>query len=79
MISDNTANNNTSSNDNDALSNMTPMDIDDMITEVKKTKHEEHISYISREHSKAPSIVSTTELEVSNKTNNPANNTDVAE
>ena len=79
MISDNIANNNTSSNDNDALSNMTPMDIDDMITEVKKTKHKEHNSYISTEHSKAPSIVSTTELEVSNKTNNPANNTDVAE
>ena len=58
---------------------MTSMDIDDMLTEVRKNKHKEFISYISKEHSKAPSILSTTELEVSNKTNNPDNNTDVEE
>ena len=55
------------------------MDIDDMLTEVRKNKHKEYISYISTEHSKPPSILSTTELEVSNKTNIPDNNTDVEE
>ena len=51
------------------------MDIDDMLTKVRKNKHKEYISYISTEYSKAPSILSTAELEVSNKTNNPDNNT----
>ena len=42
-----------------------------MLTGVRKNKHEEYISYISTGHSKAPSVLSTTELEVSNETNNP--------
>ena len=53
---------------------MTFMDIDDMLTKVRKKKHKEYISYISTDYSKAPSILSTAELEVSNKTNNPDNN-----
>ena len=60
VASDNISNNNTSSNDNDAFSNMTSMEIDDMLTEVRKNKHKEYIFYISTEHSKAPSILSTT-------------------
>ena len=55
------------------------MDIDDTFTEVRKNKHKEYILYISTEHSKALSKLSTTELEVSNKTSNPDNNTDVEE
>ena len=58
---------------------MTSMDIDDMLTEVRKNKHKEYISYISTEYSKAPSILSITELEVSNKTKNPDYNTDAEE
>ena len=73
VVRDNIANNNTNSNDNDTLSNMTSMD---MLTEVRKCKHKEYISYISTEHSKAPSTLSMTELEVSSKTNNPDNNTE---
>ena len=38
------------------------MGTDDTFTEVWKNKHEEYISYISTEHSKAPSKLSTTEL-----------------
>ena len=68
VVSDNIASNSNRSNDNDALSNMTSMDIDDMVTEVSKSKHKEYISYISMKHSKTPSILSTTELEVSCKT-----------
>ena len=49
-VNDNISKNNTSSNDNDAVSNMTSMDIDGMLTEVSKNKHEEYISYISTEH-----------------------------
>ena len=64
VVSDNISNNNTSSNDNDALSNMTSMDIDDMLMEVRKNKHKEHISYISTKHSKTPSILFNTELGV---------------
>ena len=79
MVSDNILNNNTSSNDNNALFNMTSIDIDGMLTEARKNKHKEYISYISTEHSKTPSILSTIELEVSNKTNNPNNNTDAEE
>ena len=79
VVSDNNNDYNNNSNDNDALSNMTSKDIDDMLTEVRKNKHKEYISYISTEHSKAPSILSTIELEVSNKTNNPDNNTDAEE
>ena len=41
--------------------------------------NKEYISYISAELSKAPSILSTTELEMSNKTNNPDINTDAEE
>ena len=55
------------------------MDIDDMLTEVRKNKHKEYIFYISTEYSKAPSILSITELEVSNKTKNPDYNTDAEE
>ena len=77
VVSDNISNNSPSSNCNDAVPNMTSMDIDDMLTEVRKNEHKEYISYISKEHSKAPSLLSTTELEVSNKTNNPDDNTDV--
>ena len=55
---------------------MTSVDIDDMLTEVKKNKHKEYISYISTKHSKAPSILSTTEIKVSNKTKDPDNNAD---
>ena len=76
VVSDNISNNNTSSNDNDALSNMTSMDTDDMLMEVRKNKHKEYISYISTKHSNALSILSNTELEVSNKTSIPDNNTD---
>ena len=65
VVSDNIASNSNRSNDNDALSNMTSMDIDDMVIEVSKSKHKEYISYIYR---KTPSILSTTELEVSCKT-----------
>ena len=36
VVSDNISNNNTSSNDNDVVSNVTSMDIDDMLTEVRK-------------------------------------------
>ena len=54
-------------------------DIDDMLTEVRKIKHKEYISYISTEDSKAPSILSTIELEVLDKTNNPDNNADAEE
>ena len=79
VVSENISNNNTSSNDNDALSNTTSMDIDDMLMKVRKNKHKEYISYISTKHSKAPSILSNTELEVSNKTNIPDNNTDAEE
>ena len=79
VVSANISNNNTSSNDNDALSNMTSMDIADMLMEVMKNKHKEYISCISMKHSKAPSILSNTELEVSNKTNIPDNNTDAEE
>ena len=79
VVSDNISNNNTSSNDNDALSNMTSMDIDDMLMEVRKNKHKEYVSYISTKHSNAPSILSNTELEVSNKTSIPDNNTDAEE
>ena len=50
-----------------------------MLTEVRKNKHKEYISYISTKHSKAPSVLSTVELEVSNKNNNPDNNTDAKE
>ena len=78
VVSDNIANKNTSSNDNDVLSNMTSMGIDDMLMEVKKNKHE-YIFYVSTEHSKAPSLLSITELEVSNKPNNPDNSTDAEE
>ena len=49
MVSDNILNNNTSSNDNDALSNMTSMDTDGMLTGVWKNKRKEYISYISTE------------------------------
>ena len=63
----------------DMKEDMTSMDIDDMLMEVRKNKHKEYISYISTEHSKAPSILSNTELEVSNKTNIPDKNTDVEE
>ena len=73
VVRDNIANNNTNSNDNDTLSNMTSMD---MLKEVRKCKHKEYISYISTEHSKAPSTLSMIELEVLNKTNNPDNNTE---
>ena len=62
VVSDGILNNNTSSNDNDALSNTTSMDIDGMLTEVRKNKHKEYISYISTEHSKAPPILSIIEL-----------------
>ena len=79
VVSENISNNNTSSNDNDALSNTTSMDIDDMLMKVRKNKYKEYISYISTKHSKAPSILSNTELEVSNKTNIPDNNTDAEE
>ena len=79
VVSDNISNNNTSSNDNDALSNMTSVDIDVMLMEVRKNKHKEYISYISTKHSNAPSILSNTELEVSNKTNIPDNSTDAEE
>ena len=34
------------------------MDIDGMLTEVSKNKHEEYISYISTEHSKTSSMLS---------------------
>ena len=54
VVSENISNTNTSSNDNEALSNMTSTDIDDMLMEVRKTKHKEYISYISTKHSKAP-------------------------
>ena len=50
-----------------------------MLTQVNKNKYQKSISYISTEYSKTPSILSTTELEVSNETNNPDNNTDVEE
>ena len=63
VLSDNIANNNTSSNDIDALSRMTSTDIDDMLTKVRKNKHKKYISCISTEHSKETSILSTTELE----------------
>ena len=79
MVSDNISNNNTNSNDDDVLSNMTSTDIDDMLTEVRRNKHKEYISFISTEHLNAPSILSTIELEVSNKTNNPDNNIDAEE
>ena len=79
VLSDNISNNNTSSNDNDALSNMSSMNIADRLMEVRKNKHKEYISYISKKHSKAPSILSNVELEVSNKTNIPDNNTDAEE
>ena len=79
VVSDNISNNNTSSNDNDELSNMTSTDIDIMVTEVRKNKCKEYISYISTEHSKAPSILSTIELEVSNEINNPDNSIDAEE
>ena len=79
VVSENISNNNTSSNDNDALSNTTSMDIHDMLMKVRKNKYKEYISYISTKHSKAPSILSNTELEVSNKTNIPDNNTDAEE
>ena len=62
-VSDNTANNKTSSNGDDTLSNMNSMDIDDMLPKVRKV-NKECISYISTEHSMAPSIPFTTELEV---------------
>ena len=52
--SDKIVSNNTSSNDNDALSNMTSIDNDDMLMEVRKNKDKECISYISTQHSKAP-------------------------
>ena len=52
------------------------MDIGDMLTQVRKNKHKEYIFYISTAYSKTPSILSTTKLEVSNKTNNPDNNPD---
>ena len=55
------------------------MDIDGMLMEVRKNKNKEYISYISTKHSNAPSILSNTELEVSNKTNIPDNNTDAEE
>ena len=42
-------------------------------------KHKRYISYISTEHSKVASILSTTESDVSNKTNNPDNYTDAEE
>ena len=51
MASENISNNNTNSDDNDALSNMTSMDIDDMLMEVRKNKYKEYISYISMKHS----------------------------
>ena len=54
------------------------MDVEDMLAQVRKNKHKEYISYISTEHSKTLSILSTTELEASNKTNNP-DNTDAEE
>ena len=38
-VSDSISNNNNSSNDNDALPNMTSMDIGDMLMEVRKNKH----------------------------------------
>ena len=79
MVSDNISHNNTNYNDSDALFNITSMDNDVMLTEVRKNKHKEYISYMSTEHSKALSIFSTTELEVSNKTNIPDNNTDAEE
>ena len=41
MVNDNISNNNTSSDDNDAVSNMTLMDIDDVLTEVRKNNHKE--------------------------------------
>ena len=41
MVNDNISNNNTSSDDNDAVSNMTFMDIDDVLTEVRKNNHKE--------------------------------------
>ena len=78
VVSDNISNNNTSSNDNDALSDMASIDIDNMLMDVRKNKYE-YISYKSTEHSKAPSILSTTELEVSNKTNILDSNTDAEE
>ena len=53
MVSDNILNNDTSSNDNDALSNMTSMDTDGMLTGVWKNKRKEYISYISTEHSRS--------------------------
>ena len=53
MVSDNILNNNTSSNDNDALSNMTSMDTDGMLMGVWKNKRKEYISYISTEHSRS--------------------------
>ena len=52
MVSDNILNNNPSSNDNDALSNMTSMDTDGMLTGVWKNTHKEYISYLSTEHSR---------------------------
>ena len=55
------------------------MNIDDMFMEMRKNKHSEYIFYMSTEHSKVPSILSNTELEVSNKTNIPDNNTDAEE
>ena len=35
---------------------MTFTDNDDMLMKVRKNKHKEYISYISTQHSKAPSI-----------------------
>ena len=79
---------NTITDDNNSISNniadsipdnMTSMDIDDMLMEVRKNKHKEYISYISTKHSNAPSILSNTELEVSNKTNIPDNSTNAEE
>ena len=53
---------------------MTSMDVDNIVMQVLKN---EYISCISVECSNTPSLLSTAELGVSNKTNNPDNNTDI--
>ena len=65
--SDKIVNNITSSNNDDALSNTASTDIDDMLMQVSKNKQEEYIYYISTKHPKSPSILVTTEVDVSIK------------
>ena len=76
MVSNNIGNNNTSSINNDALSNTASIGIDDILTQVRKNKHKNIFPTYQRNIQRRHQYFSP---DASNKNNNPDNNTDAEE